>query len=99
MAKITFIARMTCKAGRQSEFEGFCRQLETYVRANEPDTLHYEFFKLREPGRYAILESFRDAAAEQRHMDSKALAEIAPKLSACLEGTWVREYFDALESN
>ncbi len=30
-------------------------------------------------------------------MSSKKLAEVAPKLSACLEGTWVREYFDPLE--
>jgi (4S)-4-hydroxy-5-phosphonooxypentane-2,3-dione isomerase len=98
MAKITFVARMTCKADKQREFVNLCRQLESYVRANEPDTLQYEFFKLREPGRYLILESFRDEAAEHLHMNSKTLAEIAPKLSACLDGTWVREYFDALES-
>jgi len=25
------------------------------------------------------------------------LGEIAPKISACLDGTWEREYFDGLE--
>jgi autoinducer 2-degrading protein len=98
MAKITFIARMTCKPDKQEEFVKLCRRLEGYVRANEPDTLHYEFFKLREPGRYAVLESFRDEAAEHRHMNSRVLGETAPMISACLDGTWAREYFDPLES-
>ena len=44
-----------------------------------------------------MLESFRDEAAEHLHMNSKILAEVAPKISACLEGTWVREYFDGLD--
>jgi len=97
MAKITFIARMTCKAQKRSEFIAACRELEEYVRANEPDTLAYEFFKLREENRYAILESFRDEAAEHRHMNSTMLAATAPRISACLDGTWEREYLDGLE--
>ena len=95
--KITFIARMTCKPDKASEFVSLCRQLEAHVRAHEPGTLHYEFYKLREANRYAVLESFRDEAAEHLHMNSKILAEVAPKISACLEGTWVREYFDGLD--
>jgi len=97
MAKITFIARMTCKPDKRAEFIRLCRELEVYVRNNEPDTLSYEFFKLREENRYAVLESFRDEAAEHLHMNSKLLAEAGPKISACLNGTWEREYFDGLE--
>jgi quinol monooxygenase YgiN len=97
VAKITFIARMTCKPDKQREFAGLCRRFEDYVRENEPDTLMYGFFKLREPNRYAVLESFRDEAAEHKHMNSPMLAELAPKISACLDGTWVREYFDPLD--
>lgn len=96
MSKITFIARMTCKSEHEAEFVRQCRALQEYVRANEPDTLFYEFYRLREPHRFAVLESFRDEAAEHRHMNSKALAEIAPKIAACLDGSWEREYFDAL---
>lgn len=96
MAKITFIARMTVKPGREAEFAGYCKELERHVRASEPDVLAYEFFKLREPNRYAVLESFRDAGSEERHMHSAKLAEVAPKIAACLDGTWVREYFDAI---
>ena len=97
MAIITFIARMTCKAEKQQEFVRLCRELQDHVRAHEPDTLIYEFYQLREPHRYAVLESFRDEQAEHRHMNSSTLAQAAPKISACLDGTWVREYFDPLE--
>jgi quinol monooxygenase YgiN len=97
MAKITFIARMTVRPDERAEFIRLCRRLEDYVRANEPGTLWYEFFKLREENRYAVLESFRDEAAEHHHMSSTLLGELGPKISACLDGTWVREYFDGLE--
>ncbi len=96
MAKITFIARMTVKAGREQEFSGYCRRLEEHVRAHEQGVLAYEFFRLREPNRFAVLESFQDEATEHRHMNSAVLAELAPKISGCLEGTWEREYFDPL---
>jgi autoinducer 2-degrading protein len=97
MATITFIARMTCKPEKREEFIGLCRMLEEHVRANEPGTLAYAFYKLRDANRYAVLESFRDEAAEHLHMNSKLLAETGPKISACLIGTWEREYFDPLE--
>jgi autoinducer 2-degrading protein len=97
MAIVTFIARMTCKPDKQQEFLKYCRQLENYVRENEPDVLYYKFFKLREPGRYAIMESFPDEATEHKHMNSKILNEVAPKISACLDGGWEREYLDPLE--
>jgi (4S)-4-hydroxy-5-phosphonooxypentane-2,3-dione isomerase len=96
MSKITFIARMTVKPGREEEFVRYCKELEHHVRMTEKDVLAYEFFKLREPNRYAVLESFPDHASEERHMKSAKLAEMAPKISACLDGTWVREYFDAI---
>jgi autoinducer 2-degrading protein len=89
--------RTESKADKHREFVDLCRRLETYVRDNEPDTLLYGFFKLREEHRYVVLESFRDEAAENKHMNSPMLAEFAPKISACLDGTWVREYFDPID--
>jgi quinol monooxygenase YgiN len=98
MAVITFIARMTCRPEKRTEFVFLCRNLREYVQAHEPDTLIFEFFKLRgEPNRYAVLESFRDEAAEHVHMNSTTLADIAPKIAGCLDGTWMREYFDPLD--
>jgi quinol monooxygenase YgiN len=94
MPKITFIARMTVKPEKEREFLDCCRQLEAHVKAHEPDTLIYEFFRLREPSRFAVLESFRDEAAEHRHMSSAILAQLGPRIAACLDGTWVREFLD-----
>ena len=94
MARITFIARMTVRPDKQSEFVALCRELVTKVRAGEPDVLIYDFFKLREENRFAVLESFPNEAVEHRHMNSALLAEFAPRISACLDGTWVREFLD-----
>ena len=96
MAKITFISRMTVKPGKEAEFIALCRDLEAYVRANEPDALIFGFYRLREPQRFAVLESFPDEATEHAHMTSAKLAEMAPRISACLDGTWQREYLDPL---
>ena len=99
MAKISFLARMTVKEGREAEFVKHSKALEDKVRANEPGTVYYEFFKLREPRCYAVFESFADEAAEEVHMNSEYLAEIAPPLLDCLEGDppYVREYLDPLD--
>lgn len=96
MARFSFISRMTVKVGREADYVALCRKLEEKVHANEPDALIYMFFKLREPRRYAVLESFTDEAAEHRHLNSAWLAEIGPALVDCLDGTWEREYLDPL---
>ncbi len=96
MSRITFISRMTVKPGREQDFVDACNELTAGVKANEPGVIYYEFFKLREPRRYAVLESFPDETTEQRHMGSPKLAALAPKISDCLDGVWVREYFDPL---
>lgn len=98
MAKITFVARMTVKEGREDEFIRLAKRLEEQVTANEPGTLYYEFFRLREPRRYAVVESFESEAAEELHMRSDYLREIAPPLVDCLEGDppYVREYLDPM---
>ena len=99
MANITFIARMTVKEGREEEFIGHCKALADKVAENEPDILYYRYFKLREPRCYAFVESFVDQAAEDRHMNTEYLAEIAPPLVDCLEGDppYVREYLDQVD--
>lgn len=89
---------MTVKEGREQEFIGYCHALEEKVSKNEPDTLYYCFFKLREPRTYAVVESFVDEAAEEKHMNSEYLADISPSLLDCLDGDpgYVREYLDPI---
>jgi len=96
MSRITFIARMTVKEGREAEFIALCREITDYVHAHESGVAIYSFHRLREPQRFAVLESFESEAAEQAHMSSGKLAEIGPRIAACLIGTWEREYLDPL---
>lgn len=100
MANVSFLARMTVKEGREEEFIRLARKLEKQVHANEPDTLYYRFFRLRGPREFAVMESFADEAAEELHMNTKWLQEIAPNLLDCMEGgdpPYVREFLDPME--
>jgi Uncharacterized conserved protein len=98
MPRTTFISRMTVKPGREQDFVDVCSELVEQVRRNEPGVIFYEFFKLREPRRYAVLESFPSDEAEHAHMNSAWVAAAAPRIVDCLEGTWVREYLDEFKA-
>ena len=95
---MTFLARMTVKAGREDEFVRLAKQLTAKVHANEPDTLAYEFYKLRDEERgYAVYEKFSSEEAEQAHQKTDYFAELAPPLIDCLDGPYVRTYLDPME--
>ena len=97
MARVTFISRMTVKPGREQEFVRVCTDLTREVHANETP-VYFEFFKLREPRRYAVLESFKSEADEHAHMNSPWLGRFAPAIIDCVDGTWEREYMDPFEA-
>jgi len=92
--RITFLSRMTVKPGFEAQFEQATRQLAEITRANEKDAIYYEFFKLREERRYAVLESFPNEAAEHAHFETPWFKEAVPTILECLDGTYVREYLD-----
>ena len=94
---LTFIARMTVKPEKEDEFKRLCNDLAEKVHANEPDTLMYTYYKLREPNRYAVLESFTDEAAEEVHLNADYFKAVVDDILACLDGTYVREYLDPMD--
>lgn len=98
MARVAFMYRMWVKEGREAEYVERCKALQVAVKATEPDTLYYEFFKLREPRRYCVVECFTDAAAEELHMNSAAVAEHGPGIVDCLAGPYEREALDPFEA-
>ncbi len=98
MSKVTFVSRMTVKEGREAEFVERCNRLHAAVKQSEPETLYYEFFRLREPQRYCVIESFANAAAEETHMSSPLLVEHGPGIVDCLAEPYVREYLDPFEA-
>ncbi|MEM7280852.1 MAG: antibiotic biosynthesis monooxygenase [Pseudomonadota bacterium] len=90
---------MTVKAEKEQEFIRLAKQLTEATLKNEADTvLAYEFFKLKdEELGYAVFESFVSEAADEAHQKTSHFQEIAPALIECLDGTYVREYFEHLE--
>ena len=95
---MTFLARMKIKEGKEADFIRLANALTEKVRANEPETTAYEFFKLRdEPLGYAVFEQFAGEAAEEAHRNTPHFLEIAPDLIECIDGTYVREFLDPME--
>ena len=95
---MTFLARMKVKEGREEDFVRLANALTEKVRASEPDTTAYEFFRLRdEPRAFAVYEQFVSEAAEEAHRNTPHFNEIAPELIDCIDGTYVREFLDPLE--
>lgn len=95
---MTFLAKMTVKEGREADFERLAKALTDKVRADEPETLAYEFYKLRDEERgYAVYEQFASEDAEQAHQNTAYFKELAPDLIDCIDGTYVRTYLDSLD--
>ena len=95
---MTFLAKMTVKEGREDDFVRLAKTLTEKVRANEPDTVAYEFFRLRDEERgYAVYEQFVSEAAEEAHQNTEYCKELAPDLIECLDGTYIRTYLDPLD--
>ena len=95
---MTFLARMKVKEGREAEFIRLAKKLTKQVHEKEPETVAYEFFKLRdEPRGYAVYEQFFNEEAEEAHRNTPHFHEIAPDLIDCIDGTYVREFLDPME--
>ncbi len=95
---MTFLARMKVKADKEEEFKRIATILTEKVHALEPETLNYEFFKLRdEPLGYAVYEQFASEAAEEAHRNTPHFNELAPGLIDCIDGTYVREFLDPID--
>lgn len=94
---MTFLARMKVREGKEEEFVRLARELTDKVLQNEPETLNYQFFKLRDEARgYAVYEQFANEAAEEAHRNTSHFHELAPGLIECLDGPYEREYLDSL---
>ena len=95
---LTFLARMKVKADKEGDFIRLAKALTEKVHEKEPETVAYQFFKLRdEPLGYAVYEQFFNEEAEEAHLNTPYFKEIAPDLLDCLDGTYVREYLDPLD--
>ncbi|KMS56429.1 antibiotic biosynthesis monooxygenase [Novosphingobium barchaimii LL02] len=93
----SFLSRFRIRDDLQREFVALAREMEVLSR-QEPGTLHYKFFRLSEPGMFAVHESFVDEAADEAHMaydHNKALIE---KIVGCMDGSYERELLFDLDA-
>jgi len=95
---LTFIARMKVKPEKEQDYLRLVQQLSDEVRAHEPETTIYQFFRERgKPLHYAVIEQFSSEASEEAHRDTPHFHRLAPPLIDCLDGTYVREYLDPIK--
>ena len=95
----TFIARMKVFPEKEAQFIKACERMEESVREHEPDALYYKFYRLREPHAFAVIESFKNEAADEAHQQTDHFKEIAPAMIECLDGGYEREYLDPLKTD
>jgi autoinducer 2-degrading protein len=88
---VTFLSRFKIKPGREAEFIELIDAMEA-IAATEVDTLQYKFYRLSEPGAFAVFESFTDEAADLAHQQNPQSAPIIARMIDCIDGTYHREY-------
>lgn len=86
------IKRAQAKAGCEADFEAAFRSHAALVRAEEPGTLSYDIFRDGAPGRYVVLDRYKDAAALAAHNGSPHGAVWFPRMRAVLERLEVSYY-------
>ena len=86
----SFLSRFRIKPDREPDFVALARRMETAVE-QEPGTLAFKFYKLEEPGMFAVYESFVDEAADKAHMEAPHAAPIIAEMLGCMEGSYHRE--------
>ena len=92
----SFLSRFRVRADRDADFVALARRMELAV-IDEPGTLAFKFFRLEEPGMFAVYESFVDEAADKAHMETPHGKPIIEKMLACMDGSYSRELLYDLE--
>lgn len=88
----SFIARMKIKPEKEAEFVALCQEMEEVVRRHEPHILGYKFYRLAEPGGFAVYESFAEEKDSLAHQTHPQVAPIIEKMIPCMEDGYAREY-------
>ena len=86
----SFLSRFRVKPDRDADFVKLCREMESVVH-QEPGTLGFKFFRLGEPGMFAVYESFVDEAADKAHQETDHGRPIIARMLECMDGSYQRE--------
>lgn len=94
----SFLSRFRIKPELEQDFIALTAKMEA-LAPGEPGTLAYKFFRLEEPGMFAVYESFVDEAADRAHMDYAHNKPLIEAMIACMDGLYVREMLYDLEAS
>jgi (4S)-4-hydroxy-5-phosphonooxypentane-2,3-dione isomerase len=92
----SFLSRFRIKPDRTDDFIALARQMEGLVD-REPGTVGYRFFRLEEPGMFAVYESFVDEEADRQHMNYDHNKPLIAQMMECMDGHYQREMLYDLE--
>jgi autoinducer 2-degrading protein len=87
----SFLSRFRIKPEKESQFLTLVPQLEA-ISQREPWTLAYKFYRLDEPGMFAVYESFTDESADAKHQQNPESADVIAAMIECIDGSYTREY-------
>ena len=86
----SFLSRFRIRPEQEQTFLVLAAEMEA-LAPTEPGTLGYKFYRLEEPGMFAVYESFVDEAADQAHMAYAHNKPLIERMIGCMDGHYVRE--------
>jgi autoinducer 2-degrading protein len=93
----SFLSRFRIRADKEAEFIALAKEMEA-LAPGEPGTLAYQFYRLAEPGMFAVYERFTDEEADQAHMAYPHNKPLIERMIACMDGSYSRELLFDLEA-
>jgi quinol monooxygenase YgiN len=77
---IHFSALVTIVKGKREEYKKLVKEMSRAVEANEPGTLHYQFYLNRDETKCIINEIYANSEATLAHINGVASQTILPKI-------------------
>ena len=78
--EIRFKAEFIINEGKLEEYKKLINEMGEAVKANEPDTLEYQFYLNKDETKCVVHETFANSAAALAHNESNASKTILPRI-------------------
>jgi quinol monooxygenase YgiN len=79
-SSIHFRALVTIVKGKREEYKKLVQEMSRTVEANEPGTLHYQFYLNRDETKCIVNEIYANSEATLAHINGVASQTILPKI-------------------
>jgi len=95
---MTVVAKLKVKAGQEDALIAGMRKMIAHVRANEPNTRTYVFYRSsKEPTQFLVYEVYADQAAFAAHSGSDAMREFFTLAGTLLDGRAEIEMYEEVD--